>query len=258
MKNKSYSDRAKLTKHSLGKDLLELLDKKQTNLGVALDVTSCKEFLKIANEIGPHICILKTHIDILEDFTIDFIQQLMDLSIKHNFLIFEDRKFADIGNTVQLQYKKGIYRISDWAHIINAHILPGSGIIESLRTVGLPLNRGLLLLAEMSSKDNLFSASYTSTAVRWAELYEDFVIGFISRRKLSFNESFIYFTPGVSLNRQSDAIDQNYFTPEQVIGSLGSDIILVGRDIYKAEFPGKQAELYRQEGWDAYKTRLSI
>lgn len=33
MKNKSYSDRAKLTKHSLGKDLLELLDKKTNKFG---------------------------------------------------------------------------------------------------------------------------------------------------------------------------------------------------------------------------------
>lgn len=257
MQNKSYSDRAKLAKHPLGKVLLELLDKKQTNLGVALDVTSSQELLKIANEVGPHICILKTHIDILEDFSLNFVEQLTELALKHNFLIFEDRKFADIGNTVQSQYKKGIYRIADWAHIINAHILPGPGIIEGLRSVGLPLNRGLLLLAEMSSKGNLFSESYTSTAVRWAELYQDFVIGFISRRKLSFNESFIHFTPGVSLYKQNDLIDQRYFTPEQVISSLRNDIILVGRDIYKANMPGKEAEVYRQAGWDAYKIRLN-
>ena len=40
----------------------------------------------------------QTHIDIVEDFDQDLITCLQELSQEHNFLLFEDRKFADIGN----------------------------------------------------------------------------------------------------------------------------------------------------------------
>jgi orotidine-5'-phosphate decarboxylase len=65
----------------------------------------------------------------------DKVQELVNLSLKHNFLIFEDRKFADIGNTVKLQYSQGVYKISQWAQIINAHSITGSGVINGLREV---------------------------------------------------------------------------------------------------------------------------
>ena len=247
MRNLSYKNERSLPQNPTAKKLFALMEKKQTNLSVAADVTTCESLLKLAETLGPEICVFKTHIDILDDFTPQVTKELRRLADKHNFLIFEDRKFADIGNTVSHQYRGGVYKIADWADIFNAHIVPGPGIIAGLKEGSLSRNSGLLLLAEMSSSGTLAKSSYTEAAVQMAEANPDFVIGFISLRKLSDNPAFIYMTPGVQLASGSDALGQQYQTPESVI-QAGSDVIIVGRGIYGAKNPASEAELYCKAG----------
>ena len=52
--------------HPLGSKLLQIMEEKKSNLCVAADVTSCTELLALADTLGPKICLLKTHVDILE------------------------------------------------------------------------------------------------------------------------------------------------------------------------------------------------
>lgn len=252
----SYAERAQICTHPLSRSLLSLMEEKQSNLSVAIDVTSKEKLLALAEQLGPEICVLKTHVDIIEDFDLELIQRLQQLSSKHQFLIFEDRKFADIGKTVQMQYSKGIYRISDWAHMINAHSVPGPGIIQGLKEEGLQKGRGLLLLAEMSSEGNLLQGSYTQATVEMALQSKDFVMGFISQKKLCDDPEMLYLTPGVSLSRQGDALGQRYLTPESAILHRHSDVVIVGRGITQSQDPALEALRYRKESWQAYRKRL--
>ncbi|MFA5076150.1 MAG: orotidine-5'-phosphate decarboxylase [Patescibacteria group bacterium] len=251
-----YSDRAKLCTNPTAIKLLNLMEQKQTNLAIAADITTSAELLKIADELGPEICILKTHIDIITDFTPELPTKLQTLAQKHNFLFFEDRKFADIGNTVKYQYQDGIYHIAAWADIVNAHTVPGPGIIAGLKEIGLPLGRGLLLLAEMSSAGTLAKDNYTEETLKMAQENSDFVIGFITMRQLLDDPKFINLTPGVQLQAGTDKLGQQYNTPEKVILEQKNDIIIVGRGIYQAADPLAEAKKYRVAGWQAYLKRL--
>lgn len=254
--NLTFFKRAHLTQHPLAQKLFKLMEEKQTNLCVAADLASQEKLLSLADLVGPEICVLKTHVDILSDFTPSFGERLREIAHRHQFLIFEDRKFADIGHTSQQQYEGGLYRIATWADLVNAHILPGPGIIDGLKKSGLALGRGLLLLAEMSSSGTLAKGSYAKKAAALAEAHPDFVVGLIAQKKLSDHPGVIHFTPGVKLHSGKDALGQRYRSVEDVIEKDLSDIAIVGRDIAQAADVLETAKLYRARAWNAYQKRL--
>ncbi|KAG6821617.1 dihydroorotate dehydrogenase [Arthromyces matolae] len=265
---RTYAERASRHSNPAAKKLLETIERKNSNLAVSVDVTKTKDFLAIIDAVGPF-----THVDILEDFEHGLIQQIQDLSTKHDFVIFEDRKFADIGNTVALQYSSGVHKIASWSHITNAHPVPGPSIITGLASVGLPLGRGLLLLAEMSTKGALTTGVYTEEAVRMSRERRDFVIGFIAQHRMESiglaeghavdeDEDFLILAPGVGLHAKGDAMGQQYRSPKEVILDSGCDVIIVGRGIYGSDpsltgLIASKAKEYKTAGWEAYLQRIS-
>ncbi|KAL1628393.1 orotidine 5'-phosphate decarboxylase [Diplodia seriata] len=101
----SYIERALLPETSpLTAYLLRLIAIKRTNLCLSADVTSTAALLSLAEEVGDSICLLKTHADIINDFS--------------------DRT---------KQYTGGPLAIARWAEITNAHIFPGPAIVSSLK-----------------------------------------------------------------------------------------------------------------------------
>ena len=255
-KNLTYKERENQAIHPVTKRLFNIMHTKKSNLAVSADLTTASEVLKLIEEVGPHVCIVKTHVDILEDFSLDFVKSLQELAAKHNFLIFEDRKFADIGNTVKLQYSKGIYQMVNWAHIINAHALPGEGVINGLKEIGSTQHRGCLLIGQMSAKGNLASPEYSKQTIEMAEHHKDFVIGFICLSNLADDPQFVHMTPGVKIGEGSDSLGQQYLTPEEVIVNRRTDVIIVGRGIYQAADAAQAAQAYQKSGYEAYLKRL--
>lgn len=256
---KTYTERAAGVKNSVGARLLRLMDTKRTNLSVAADLTTAAELLRLAAAVGPHIAVLKTHADTVSDWTDDTATALRLLADEHDFLLFEDRKFADIGNTVVAQAGGGLHKIVSWADIVNAHAVPGPGILSGLRvaveTVGHSV--GVLVLAQMSSAGNLATAlpGYTPAAVAMAVAEPDLVFGFIAMEGGLGGDACVSMTPGVKMGGGGDALGQQYATPDRVVGTAGSDVIIVGRGIYKADDPAAAAKEYREAGWAAYERR---
>ncbi|KFA45918.1 hypothetical protein S40293_07564 [Stachybotrys chartarum IBT 40293] len=131
-----YASRSETATHPLNAYLFKLMDLKASNLCLSADVPTARELLYFADKVGPSIVVLKTHYDMVSGW--DFHPQsgtgarLNALARRHGFLIFEDRKFGDIGNTVELQYVAGSARIIDWAHIVNVNMIPGKASVASL------------------------------------------------------------------------------------------------------------------------------
>lgn len=143
--------------------------------------------------------------------------------------------------------------------------------MSGLASVGLPLKRGLLLLAEMSSEGTLATGEYTQSALSMARKHRDFVIGFIAMRRMTpfpaatseEEEDFLILTPGVGTNVKGDGMGQQYKTPREVILERGCDVIIVGRGIYgkgegsPSDVIAKEAKRYQREGWEAYEERIN-
>lgn len=252
-----FVTRAKLAKNPLAKKLLFLMERKQTTLCLAADLTDKEKILELAELAGVHIAVLKLHVDIIEDFTTEFVTRLQELSKKYNFLIMEDRKFGDIGHTVSLQYRNGIYKIAEWADIVTAHAIPGKGVVEGLKhgLNDLTEIRGVFLVAQMSSEGALTTGNYLKEAISMTTDIS-LVSGVVCQSNIFSDPGLIQLTPGVKLSKSGDDLGQKYNTPEEVVNS-GADLAVVGRGITEATDKLSAVIQYKKQLWDAYEKRIS-
>ena len=167
------------------------------------------------------------------------------------------------GKTVQTQYQGPPLCISSWSHITNAHPVPGPGIVHGLRQdlpKDLLAERGLLLIAKMSTTGSMATDQYTKDTIDMAQKEDperQWVFGFIAGHRVVSSPDYIWLTPGVNTpNVKKDHLGQQYQTPDSVILSKKSDIIIVGRGIYASDNPAEAAEEFKHWGWNAYLKRV--
>ena len=173
---------------------------------------------------------------------------MKEIAREKQFLLFEDRKFGDIGNTQELQFKKSIYKISDWADLVTVHPIGG---LESLKVFE---NTGVITIVEMSSKGTLTDDYYFTKAINVSEESGN-VLGAVAQRQVPDN--LLLFTPGVNISSTGDSKGQQYNTPELVFKNYHTDFMIVGRGIYKAADVKTAAKEYQTLGWVSYLQSLN-
>lgn len=199
---------------------------KGTNIIFSADLGNSYDILNIVNIIGNYIIGIKIHSDIIQNFN-EFIIKLLELAKKYNFIIIDDRKFCDIGNTVKLQAEN----IMKYADLVTVHSISGQSIIDGLKECAIKYNCGLLLIAQMSTDNNLIDKNYTKKTLELAFNNNNCnIIGFISQERLSNN--FYHFTPGINNNITTDGIGQKYRSIEDE--NINTDFLIIGRGIYNS------------------------
>lgn len=186
---------------------------KKSDICFAADTMDYPHLWSILETIGKHIAICKIHFDTVDDlYKETFKHNLIELSIKHNFLIMEDRKFNDISYIVQKQYKP----FQNWVDMVTVHSLVSANVVRGLS--------GVLLVANMSNNDYDFS----ERALALAEKNKANVVGFITQRRIA--SDFVCMTPGIG--KVDNTIDDQTHRPANTIDA---DIKIIGRGIYESQ-----------------------
>ena len=105
----------------LSKEYMKMASEKKSLLVLAADKKTISELLNLIEEVGDYVTVIKTHVDLIEDWTYNKWMEVVNLSKEKNVLLFEDRKFADIGKITREQMG-GIYAINKWADLVTSHL----------------------------------------------------------------------------------------------------------------------------------------
>lgn len=223
--------KSKTQTHQKSIKLINYALEKKTNICLSLDLEDSDEILKVAEELGDKICMLKLHCDIITNKSHDFFGRLNLLAETKKFVLCEDRKFSDIGNTMLKQFTGGEYSIDKYFDFVTIHAISGYKSLEVMKSD----RTALMIVTEMSSQGNLMSDYYQKMALGITKQLKPYASGIVSQQNLS--NDLLTFTPGISIKEKTeDDKGQRYNTPVSAL-ERGSDFLIVGRSIYQAENP---------------------
>ena len=242
---------------------MEVACRKQSLVCLAADRSTMAGLFDLIEAVGPYVAALKTHVDLVDDWTSESWASFCSAAKKADLLIFEDRKFADIGGISRNQMA-GVYNIRAWSDLVTAHLISGPDIVDGLQAGWADVGRegGVLLLAQMSSRGNLLGTDYTAEVVVKGKAH-DGVFGFIGNGsrpvelaslRAAVGEAKMIWTPGVNLAVGDGEMGQRYGDPFEAV-MAGSDCIIVGSGIHKSENPAAAAKAYADASWSGLTQR---
>lgn len=242
------AERESLTESALIKKILGIMRRKKSNLCLAVDYTTVEQCLQMIELAGPFVLAIKLHADAITDFNEEFTRKLTTMANDMDFIIFEDRKFGDTGNTNLLQLT-GAQKIANWADVVTVHAVQGSdsiaGVFRKLAKDPTYRLSGVLLIAQLSTKGSLTALEgYTETAVKIANENRDVISGFITQTRVSACSDLLNWTPGVNLDAKSDSAGQQWRGVDEAIEVQQNDIIIVGRGVTSSSEPVQQLKRF--------------
>ena len=117
--------------HPLSHQFMSVAFEKKSLVVLAADLPTIEQIVRIVEEIGDYVCALKTHVDVVEDFNLEDWGAVVDAARSKGMLLFEDRKFADIGSVAKAQMG-GLYDIRAWSDLVTSHSLSGPDVMDGI------------------------------------------------------------------------------------------------------------------------------
>jgi orotidine-5'-phosphate decarboxylase len=199
--------------------IYRLAFKKQSNIILSVDLNNSEDIIHLIEETKENIIGVKIHSDIVKQFStlLEYLNKIRD-----ELIIIEDCKVADI-SFISIQKVKDY---SEYADYITYHCLLGDDLPKSLKNNFKDL--GLIGVVEMSVKGALIDTEYIKKCDSQLGLMDGCVI---QKNGLNYfgNKLPITFSPGISLNSNSDDYNQSYSNPmKEKIGEFW----IIGRSIY--------------------------
>lgn len=222
--------------NSFKNKLTKIIKTKETSLCLSLDIfDNWTKAMELLDELGPYICMVKTHEDLTEGFQSSVVS---DLAKKHNFLIMEDRKLVDVP---KISIKK-LEEIETWAHCVTVMINNYSDIKNHYAN---PNNIELIGVCEMNTQNSL-------PLVNTSEPLPENLFTIVSQSSYKKRDDLLKLTPGVVESTEDVKGNNRYRTIEQAMFFDKNEIVIIGSNILNDPCPLEKTKKCAQLSWYYY------
>lgn len=219
--------------------LMSLVVTKESALCLSLDVNKWEDGKKILDLCGQNIVMVKVHCDLFTDITnIDlFIKEIRVLARKHNFLIMEDIKLADVDKISYRKIKNSFFKYHKWANYLTIHGLTSKAVLEYCSNkennndeeTNTNHYANLSLVTDMNQKGGFINEDYRVLCRQLMK--EDESMGCVISQDGRHIVNKVKLTPGVAIDGQTS--QRAYRDIETAIEKEDNHIVIVGNAILK-------------------------